>query len=136
MSARNDLAALIAIDAPESWAIYPYPVNLGPFEDPAKSVALVVEQTSIASGVTSSDGERIPVEAELHAWIVVDGSRGDQPDVLEARLEEALEHMIRALNVLPDHVWDGRAERAKFDQSKPAYRVTVKAPGHITEETS
>lgn len=132
MNARKALAELIRPHAPETWAIYDYPANLAPFDDPAKPIALVIEQRAIEAGQTSPDENGIPVRVELYAWVVVDGSRGVDRGGLEDTLEGALEDLLDVLSTLPQHVWDGRAERANFDPQKPAYRVTITGPGTLT----
>lgn len=134
MSARSDLAGLIAAAAPGSWNVIPFPTRLTTFDDPAKPVAVVVEQRGIASGTTSPDGNGIPVAVNLAVWVVVDGARGDNPDVIEDDLEAAAETMIRILEPLPEHVWDGEGTRDAYDNQKPAYLFTIRADGALTNE--
>lgn len=134
MSARSDLAGLIAANAPDTWDVISYPTRLGPLDDPSKPVAIVVEQRGIATGNTSPDDNGIPVSATLAVWVVVDGSRGDNPDVTEDELEAAAEEMIRILQPLPEHVWDGDSTRDAYDNQKPAYLFTIRADGALTPE--
>lgn len=132
-SARAQLAEqIVAGGAPDHWAIYPYPTSLRPFEDPTKTVAIVIEQANVTAGPTSPDAAGIPVQLELWAWVVVDGTRGLAPALLEDLLDEQLELMIGVLSPLPAHVWDGAAERTQYDDGKPAYRFTIRAAGAIT----
>lgn len=134
MSARSALALLIQERAPESWEVIPYPTKLAPLDDSAKPVAIVVEQRGIASGSTSPDGVVIPVSTLLAVWVVVDGSRGEGPAETEDRLEAAAETMIRILEPLPEHVWDGESSRDAYDNQKPAYLFLIRADGALTEE--
>ena len=136
MSARSDLRDLIAADAPDDWEITAYPAQLGPLDNPAKPIAIVIEQIAIAAGRTSPDAKGIPVSVELHVWVIVDATRGDDRDEVEDRLEDATEQMIRILETLPEHNWDGTANRNQYDPQKPAYDFTIRAEGAlITEET-
>lgn len=135
MSARTDLADLIAQDAPDTWEIYAYPASLAPFDDATKPVAVVVEQRTIAAGTTSPDANGLPVGVELLVWVVVDGALGDNPADLEDTLEAAAETMIRLLEPLHGHEWNGDAIRDNYDTQKPAYQFTIRATGAITEET-
>lgn len=137
MSARSDLRDLIAADAPEDWEIIPYPTQLNTLDDPRKKVAIVIEQRTITSGRTSPDADGIPIEVELVVWVIVDATRGDDRDGVEDRLEAAAEQMIRILEQLPDHVWDGSTTRNQYDPQKPAYDFTIRAHGAlIPEETT
>lgn len=134
MSARSDLAGLIAAVAPDTWDVIPHPTRLRTFDNPAKPVAIVIEQHAIQSGPFSPDGVAIPVEVALAVWVVVDGSRGEEAGPIEDQLEDAVEQMIRILEPMPDHVWDGTAERGSYDDQKPAYQFTIRAPGALTTE--
>jgi hypothetical protein len=134
MSARSDLGGLIAANAPDTWDVIPYPTRLATFEDPAKTVAVVIEQRGVSSGNTSPDDNGIPVAVTLAVWVVVDGARGDGADAIEDDLEAAAEAMIRILEPLPEHVWDGEATRDAYDQQKPAYLFTIRAAGALTPE--
>lgn len=135
MSVRSELRDLIAADAPASWEIYPYPLQLGPFEDAAKPVAIVIEQHTLTAGRTSPDTVNgIPVDVELTIWVVVDATRGDDREQVEDELEAAAEQMIRILEALPDQSWDGTANRNQYDAQKPAYDFTIRAAGALTQE--
>lgn len=134
MTARSQLRDLIQDKAPDTWELYPHPVNLAPLDDPAKPVAIVIEQRSVTAGAFSPDGNGITLAVELSAWVIVDGSLGDDLDVVEDRLEEAVETMIRILEPLPGHVWDGTANRDTYDDQKPAYTFTIRAAGALTTE--
>jgi hypothetical protein len=134
MSARSDLAGLIEAVKPATWTVYPYPANLGPFEDSSHPVAIVIEQRTILSGATSPDDNGIPVGIDLIAWVVVDGTRGDSLADTEDLLEQAAEQMIRILEPLPTHVWDGTAARDQYDPQKPAYQFPIRAAGALTPE--
>lgn len=134
MSARSALAGLIAAAAPAHWDVIPYPTRLRSFDDATKTVAVVVEQRGIASGNTSPDENRIPIAVTLAVWVIVDGARGDNPDVIEDDLEAAAETMIRILEPLPEHVWDGDTSRDAYDQQKPAYLFLIRADGALTPE--
>lgn len=134
MSARSDLADLIQASAPDTWEIYPYPLQLGTFEDASKPVAIVIEQRNIGASQFSPDGVEIPVAVELAVWVVVDATRGDSRADVEDLLEDAAEQLIRILLKLPDDSWDGTAERTGYDAQKPAYQFTIRAAGAITEE--
>lgn len=134
MSARSALAALIRDAAPDTWDVIGYPTRLRTFDDPNKPVAVVVEQRGLATGSTSPDDNGIPISTTLAVWVVVDGSRGDNPDVVEDELEAATEQMIRILEPLPEHVWDGEATRDAYDNQKPAYLFTIRADGALTSE--
>ncbi|KZE91181.1 hypothetical protein [Microbacterium sp. TNHR37B] len=136
MSARSDLAELIAPDAPDTWEIHAHPVNLLPFDDPQTTVAVVIEQRSMTAGNTSPDGNGMPIAVELMLWVVVDGSRGDDTPDVEDLLEDAAATMIRILEPLPTHVWDGAATRDAYDNQKPAYQFTIRASGALTLEES
>ena len=133
MNARKALAEKIRPDLPAAYRVIDYPDALRML-DHRTPAAIVIEGTSIATGDTSPDGARIPIVWTLSLWVVVDGSRGDLPADTEDRLDEALEATIRALVKLPAHLWDGTAERTQYDTQKPAYRLTITAHGHITEE--
>lgn len=132
MSARSDLADLIGAAAPNTWKIYPYPARLDTFEDPAKPVAIVVEQRTVTAGTFSPDALLTPVQVELVVWVIVDGSRGEDPAALEDRLEEAVEQMIRILEPLPEHAWTGGAARDDYDPQKPCYGFTIRLGGTLT----
>lgn len=132
MSARSDLADLIEPDMPDTWEMHPAPTRLRSFTDPHKTVAVVIEQRSIASGTTSTDDNGIPVAVELLVWVVVDGARGNGVGDIEDALEDAAEQMIRQLESLPQHVWDGSATRENYDDQKPAYQFTIRAAGRLT----
>lgn len=132
MSARSDLAGLIAAQAPDTWQIYPYPATLRTFDDPAKTVAIVVEQRTVTAGTFSPTDLLTPVQVELVVWVVVDGSRGEDPGNLEDRLEEAVERMIRILEPLPEHAWTGGAARDDYDPQKPCYGFTLRFGGNLT----
>lgn len=132
MSARTDLAGLIDASKPAGWKVHPQPINLPPLDDPAKPVAVVVEQRELATGQFAPDGATIPVQATLAIWVVVDGSRGDSPGDVEDRLELAAEQLVRILEPLPDHVWDGTATRSAYDPQKPAYLFEISAAGALT----
>lgn len=134
MSARSELADLIKATAPDTWDVIAYPTRLTTFDDASKPVAVVVEQRAIASGNTSPDENGIPVAVTLAVWVVVDGARGDNPDVIEDDLEAAAERMIRILEPLPEHVWDGETTRDAYDNQKPAYLFTIRADGALTPE--
>lgn len=134
MSARSDLAGLIAAVAPDTWDVIPFPKRLRTFEDPDKPVAVVVEQRTVAAGQFSPDGVSIPVQVELAVWVIVDATRGDEEWLVEDRLEEAVEEMIRILTPMPEHVWDGTAARDEYDPQKPAYQFTIRAAGALTPE--
>src|SRR5690606_5893138 len=127
-------ADLIRDAAPDSWAVYGYPIKLPPFDDASKPIAVVVEQRSVTSGAASPDGQRIPVELELLVWVVVDGARGDSEEQTEDELEAAAEAMIRLLEPLPTHTWNGAATRTEYDPQKPAYQFVVALGGALTEE--
>lgn len=136
MSARTDLRDLIAAAAPSDWDVIPFPAQLGPLDDRRKPVAIVIEQITIASARTSPDASGIPVDVELHVWVIVDATRGDDRGEVEDRLEAAAEQMIRILEQLNEQVWDGTANRNQYDPQKPAYDFTIRAQGAlITEET-
>jgi len=132
VTARSSLAELITKDVPDEWLVLPYPDALRTFEA-SQPVAVVIESTNVAVGETSPDGDSIPLVWTLTVWIVVDGSRGDTVDVIEDRLDDALETVIRCLSALPAHVWDGTADRTAYDTQKPAYRLTITAHGTITQ---
>lgn len=132
MSARSQLADLIAAGAPDTWAIHRAPRSLAPFDDPAKPAAILIEQANITAATTSPTAAGIPVDLELWVWAMVDSSRGDDADALEDALEDVLEGMVAILAELPEHVWDGAAERTNYDEQKPAYRFTIRAAGAIT----
>jgi len=132
MSARSVLADLIRAGAPADWDVIGHPTRLGPFDD--KRVAVVVEQRGFASGNTSPDANGIPASFNLAVWVVVDGTRGDDVDALEDELEAAAEHMVRLLEPLPTHVWDGEATRDNYDNQKPAYVFQIRADGAFTPE--
>ena len=134
MSARSDLGALIEAGAPDTWVVIPYPTRLTTFDDPTKPVAVVVEQRAFASGNTSPDDNGIPISVTLSVWVVVDGARGDNSDVIEDELEAAAQQMIRILQPLPEHVWDGEGTRDAYDNQKPAYLFTIRADGALTPE--
>jgi hypothetical protein len=134
MSARATLAALIADAAPNTWDIIAYPTRLAPLDDATKPVAIVVEQRNVAAGGFSPDGVSIPVSVTLAVWVVVDATRGANPDEVEDELEAAVEQMVRILTPLPEHVWDGNATRDAYDNQKPAYLFTIRADGALTEE--
>lgn len=134
MTARQQLADLIAASAPETWEIIPHPTRLRPFDNPAKPVAIVVEQRGIQSGKWSPDGVSIPTEVALAVWVIVDGARGADAGPTEDNLEAAAESMIRILEPLSDEVWDGLAERDMYDDQKPAYQFTIRAGGALTTE--
>jgi hypothetical protein len=134
MSARSDLAALIQGAAPATWDVIGYPARLRTLDDPAKPVAVVIEQRNIASGATSPDANGIPVAVTLAVWVIVDAARGDNAGETEDELEAAAETMIRILEPLPDHVWDGDAARDAYDNQKPAYLFQIRAAGALTEE--
>lgn len=135
MSVRSALRDLIAGHAPDTWEIYPYPLQLQPFEDAAKSVAIVIEQRTLTAGRNSPDAENgIPVDVELTVWVVVDATRGDDREQVEDDLEAAAEQMIRILELLPDQSWDGTATRNQYDPQKPAYDFTIRHPGALTQE--
>lgn len=134
MSARTQLADAIRAEAPETWTVYGFPTRLRTFDDPAKPVAIVVEQRGLEADRFSSDGARIPVVVSLAVWVVVDGSRGGNSDDVEDLLEGSAESMIRILEPLADPVWDGTAERTSYDEQKPAYQFTLRVSGHITQE--
>lgn len=134
MSARSDLAGLIAAVAPLTWTVHPAPVKLTPLDDADKPVAVVVEQRAMVSGTTSPDQNGIPVQVELTVWVIVDGARGEDLATIEDQLEDAAEEMIRILEPMPNHVWDGTATRDFYDEQKPAYQFTIRASGAITGE--
>ena len=136
MSARSELKALIEPLAPAGWEIFDYPVGLRGFDDPQKSVAIVIEQRTIAASRLSPDPNRIPVDVGLTVWVVVDAGRGKQLRDVEDDLEAALEQLLRILEGagLPEHVWDGTATRDSYDDQKPAYQITISATGAITPE--
>lgn len=134
MSARTDLRDLIAAAAPAEWDVIPYPTQLDPLDDAAKPVAIVIEQITIASARTSPDDAGIPVDVELHVWVVVDATRGDDRGEVEDRLEAAAEQMIRILEQLDEQVWDGTANRNQYDPQKPAYDFTIRAHGALIPE--
>lgn len=134
MSARSQLRTLIAENAPDTWDIHPAPVSLRPLDDPATPVAIVIEQRAITAGAFSPDMNGLALAVELLVWVVVDGSLGDDADDVEDRLEAAAEQMIRILEPLPNHVWDGAASRDAYDDQKPAYMFTIRAAGALTTE--
>lgn len=134
MGARHDLRDLIALSAPAEWDIIGYPTQLNALDDPAKPVAIVIEQRTITAGRTSPDDAGIPVDVELTVWVIVDASRGDDRDEVEDRLEAAAEQMIQILEQLPEQVWDGTANRNQYDPQKPAYDFTIRATGALTPE--
>lgn len=135
MSVRSTLRDLIAADAPAGWEIYPYPLQLGSFEEADKPVAIVIEQRTLTAGRNSPDAENgIPVDVELTIWVIVDATRGDDREQVEDQLEEAAEQMIRILEALPDQSWDGTATRNQYDTQKPAYDFTIRAAGALTQE--
>lgn len=135
MSVRSDLADLITADAPDTWEIYPYPLQLGTFEDAEKPVAIVIEQRTMTAGRTSPDDENgIPVDVELTVWVIVDATRGDKREQVEDLLEDAAEQMIRILEAMPEQSWDGTATRNQYDPQKPAYDFTIRAAGALTQE--
>lgn len=136
MTARSELAGLITTGAPSTWEVVDHPVKgaaLTSLQDAATPVAIVIEQRSIAAGQFSPDGQVIPVAIGLAVWVVVDGSRGDTVAVVEDLLEQAVETMIRILSPLPDHVWDGTAERGTYNDQQPAYSFNLSVAGAITE---
>lgn len=136
MSARTALRDLIAADAPADWDIIAHPKKLGPLDDHRKPVAIVIEQRTLTAGRTSPDENGIPVDVELVVWVIVDATRGDDADEVEDRLEAAAEQMIRILEALPEHNWDGTTTRNQYDPQKPAYDFIIRAQGAlITEET-
>ena len=132
MTARSDLADLVRPRLPDSWHIADYADSLRT-TDTVGGVAVVIEQTQIAAGETSADGKSVFVVCTLQMWVVVDGTRGDLTATIEDTLDDALERVIWALSDLPRHTWDGTAERTNYDAQKPAYRLTITAPGTITE---
>lgn len=134
MSARSDLAELITAGAPDTWEIYPYPLQLGTFEDATKPVAVVIEQRTMTAGRTSPDENGIPVDVELTVWVIVDATRGDNRAQVEDQLDDAAEQMIRILEAIPEQNWDGTATRNQYDAQKPAYDFTIRAAGAITQE--
>lgn len=133
MSARSDLKAELEPHAPDEWEIFAHPIGLGPLDDPAKPVAIVIEQRQIAASRFSPD-EEIPVDLSLVVWVVVDASLGDDYADVEDRLEDAAETMIRLLEPLRDTGWDGTATREAYDDQKPAYQFPISAVGAITLE--
>lgn len=133
MSARTQTADAIKAEAPATWDVRSAPTRLRAFTDPAKPVAIVVEQRDISADRFSSDGERIPVIVTLAVWVIVDAARGDSSDAVEDDLEAAAETMIRILEPLAGPVWDGTAERTGYDEQKPAYQFTLKVAGYITQ---
>ena len=134
MSARASLRDFITASAPDTWEIYGYPTQLGPFEDASKPVAVVIEQRTMTAGRNSPDDENgIPVDVELTVWVIVDATRGDNRDQVEDQLEDAAEQMIRILEAIPDQWWDGTATRNQYDPQKPAYDFTIRAAGAITD---
>lgn len=132
MGARHDLKTLIADTAPDDWEIYGYPTQLGPLDNPAKPIAVIIEQRTITAGRTSPDETGIPVDVELTVWVLTDATLGDDRDAVEDRLELAAETMIRILEQLPEQVWDGTATRNQYDPQKPAYDFTIRANGALT----
>lgn len=134
MSARSDLADLIRSAAPESWDVIGVGKRLRPFTDSGKDVAVVIEQRGIEASPFSSDGATIPVVVTLVAWVIVDGSRGDDEDEVEDRLDAAAVSMIRILEPFAQAAWDGMAERNAYDAQKPAYTFTIRFDGSITQE--
>lgn len=136
MTARAALKQAIAPHAPATWEIYDYPTRLRTFDDPAKPVAIVIEQRGLKLGRFSADENGTPIDVELMVWVVVDAARGDDLDVIENDLEAAAEHMLRILEDLglPDHVWDGTANREDYDDQKPAYQIPITAAGALTPE--
>lgn len=135
MSVRSDLAELITAGAPDTWEIYPYPLQLSTFEDAEKPVAIVIEQRMMTAGRTSPDDENgIPVDVELTVWVIVDATRGDNREQVEDLLEAAAEQMIRILEAIPEQSWDGTATRNQYDPQKPAYDFTIRAVGALTQE--
>ncbi|OJU42020.1 MAG: hypothetical protein BGN97_04500 [Microbacterium sp. 69-10] len=135
MGARHDLRDLIAASAPDTWDIIAYPTQLSPLDNPAKPVAIVIEQDTIASGDTSPDDEHgIPVTVTLNVWVIVDATLGSDREQVEDDLEAAAERMIRILEQLPDQWWDGTANRNQYDPQKPAYDFTIRAAGALTPE--
>lgn len=134
MSARSDLYDLIAPAAPVSWEILPYPTRLRTFDDPAHDIGVIIEQRTIQTGDYSDDPNSLPVVVELALYVIADGSRGDDLNTIEDRLEAATEQMVRILAQLPDHVWDGQAVRDTYDDQKPCYTFTIRAAGALTQE--
>ena len=134
MTARSQLKDLIEAAAPDDWDVYGHPLNLPPLDDPAKPVAIVVEQRAINAGAFSPDSNGIPTSVELRVWVVVDGTLGDDLGDVEDTLEAATETMLRILEPLPEHVWDGAANRDSYDEQKPAYTFTIRAAGALTPE--
>lgn len=128
------MAEKIAVDAPADWEIHHVGVRLRSFSDPEKLVAIVVEQRGLVASRFSSDGVEIPVEVNLSVWVIVDAARGDSSEVVEDRLEEAAETMIRILDPLTDSAWDGVADRTAYDEQKPAYQFNLRFAGTITQE--
>lgn len=137
MGARHDLRDLIVASAPADWDVIGYPKQLAQLDNPAKPVAIVLEQRTITAGRTSPDADGIPVEVELTVWVIVDAALGEDRDAVEDRLEAAAEGMIRILEQLDEQIWDGTATRNQYDPQKPAYDFTIRAPGAlIPEETT
>lgn len=134
MSTRSEVADKIRLEAPEGWEIHHVGLRLRGFTDPEKLVAIVVEQRGIAAARFSSDGVEIPVDVTLAVWVIVDAARGDSAEVIEDRLEEAAEELIRIFEPLGEAVWDGTAERTSYDEQKPAYQFTLRFTGTITQE--
>lgn len=135
MGARHDLRDLIAADAPAEWDIIAYPMQLPPLDDPAKPVAIIIEQRTLTAGRTSPDEVNgIPVDVELTVWVIVDATHGDTREQVEDLLEDAAEQMIRILEAIPEQSWDGTATRNQYDPQKPAYDFTIRAAGALTQE--
>lgn len=138
VSARSVLADLIRADAPDTWQVYGYPIKGGAISTAmtaAQPVAVVVEQRTIAASRFSATPESIPVELGLTVWVVVDGTRGETAEVIEDRLEGALESLIRILSSLPDHLWDGTAERSTYNEQQPAYSFLINNATATIEES-
>jgi len=134
MSTRSEVADKIRAEAPDEWDVHDVPLRLRSFTDATKLVAIVVEQRGLVASPFSSDGVEIPVEVNLSVWVIVDASRGEGADVIEDRLEDAAEQLIRIFEPLAESVWDGTAERTSYDEQKPAYQFPLRFTGTITQE--
>lgn len=113
MSVRSDLAAALADVLPNNYRVVPYAKSLDRVEK-GKPVVMVyrsvVEPASTFGHLTN----------EMAVWVIHPELN---PGAVDDVLDDSLDVVLAALDLTRLTTWS-RAERDRFDDAFPAYRVT------------
>lgn len=120
---RDQLAAALNIALPGDIQVRPAPTSVDPLGADVRAV-IVLHRKSITPAKNQGH-----YREDFDLWVMVEGI---DIDLTETALDLATDDVLTALRPLTWVAWTA-AERDRFDEQKPAYRITVTVLSTPTE---